>query len=43
MKIIEVIADESYIDSIKNIADKNDASDFWVVSSESEEARLFEF
>ena len=40
MKIIEVIADESYIDSIKNIADKNDASDFWVVSSEDEERKV---
>ena len=36
MKIIEVIADESYIDSIKNIVEKNDVPDFWVVSSESE-------
>jgi len=40
MKIIEVIADESYIDSIKNIADKNDASDFWVVSSGREERKV---
>jgi uncharacterized hydrophobic protein (TIGR00341 family) len=40
MKIIEVIADESYIDSIKNIADKNDASDFWIVSSESKERKV---
>ena len=40
MKIIEVIADESYIDSIKNIADKNDASDFWIVSSEGEERKV---
>ena len=39
MKIIEVIADESYIDSIKNIADKNDASDFWIVSSEGKERK----
>ena len=40
MKIIEVIADESYIDSIKNIADKNDASDFWIVSSGGEERKV---
>ena len=40
MKIIEVIADESYIDSIKNIADKNDAFDFWIVSSEGEERKV---
>jgi len=40
MKIIEVIADESYIDSINNIADKNDASDFWVVSSGREERKV---
>jgi len=40
MKIIEVIADESYIDRIKNIADKNDASDFWVVSSGREERKV---
>lgn len=40
MKIIEVIADESYIDSIKNIADKNDAFDFWVVSSDREERKV---
>ena len=43
MKIVEVVADDSYIDSIKNIVKKNDVPDFWVVSSESEEARLFEF
>ena len=36
MKIVEVVADESYIDSIKNIVEKNDVPDFWVVSSESE-------
>ena len=36
MKIVEVIADESYIDSIKNVVEKNDVPDFWVVSSESE-------
>jgi len=40
MKIIEVIADESYIDSIKNIADKNGASDFWIVSSEGKERKV---
>ena len=40
MKIVEVVADESYIDSIKNIADKNDASDFWVVSSGREERKV---
>ena len=40
MKIIEVIADESYVDSIKNIADKNDASDFWIVSSEGKERKV---
>ena len=40
MKIIEVIADESYIDSIKNIADKNDAPDFWIVSSDREERKV---
>ncbi len=36
MKIIEVIADESYIDSIKNIMEKNSVPDFWILSSESE-------
>ena len=36
MKIVEVVADDSYIDSIKNIVKKNDVPDFWVVSSESE-------
>ncbi|SVD53031.1 uncharacterized protein METZ01_LOCUS405885, partial [marine metagenome] len=29
MKIIEVIADKSYTDSIKNIAEQNEALDFW--------------
>ena len=36
MKIVEVVADDSYIDSIKNIVKKNDVPDFWVVSSEGE-------
>lgn len=36
MKIVEVVADDSYIDSIKNIVKKNDVPDFWVVSSENE-------
>ena len=40
MKIIEVIADESYIDSIKNVVEKNDAPDFWVVSSDREERKV---
>jgi uncharacterized hydrophobic protein (TIGR00341 family) len=40
MKIIEVIADKSYIDSIKNIVEKNDAPDFWVVSSDREERNV---
>ena len=40
MKIIEVIADESYIDSIKNIVEKNNAPDFWVVSSDREERKV---
>ena len=40
MKIIEVIADKSYIDSIKNIVEKNDAPDFWVVSSDREERKV---
>jgi len=40
MKIIEVIADESYIDSIKKIADKNNAPDFWVVSSAGKERKV---
>ena len=40
MKIIEVIADESYIDSIKKIVEKNDAPDFWVVSSDGEERKV---
>ena len=40
MKIIEGIADESYIDSIKNIVEKNDAPDFWVVSSDGEERKV---
>jgi len=36
MKIVELVADDSYIDSIKNIVKKNDVPDFWVVSSENE-------
>ena len=40
MKIVEVVADESYIDSIKNIVEKNDVPDFWVVSSESERRKV---
>ena len=40
MKIIEVIADKSYIDSIKNIVEKNHAPDFWVVSSDREERKV---
>ena len=40
MKIIEVIADESYIDRVKNIVEKNDVSDFWVVSSDREERKV---
>ena len=40
MKIIEVIADKSYIDSIKNIVEKNNAPDFWVVSSDREERKV---
>ena len=40
MKIIEVIADESYIDSIRNIVKKNDAPDFWIVSSDREERKV---
>ena len=40
MKIIEVISDESYIGSIKNIVEKNDAPDFWVVSSDGEERKV---
>jgi len=40
MKIIEAISDESYIGSIKNIVEKNDAPDFWVVSSDGEERKV---
>ena len=40
MKIIEVIADESYIDSIKNIMEKNDVPDFWIVSSDGKERKV---
>jgi uncharacterized hydrophobic protein (TIGR00341 family) len=40
MKIIEVIADKSYIDSIINIVEKNDAPDFWIVSSDREERKV---
>ena len=40
MKIVEVVADDSYIDSIKNIVKKNDVPDFWVVSSESERRKV---
>ncbi len=40
MKIIEVIADESYLDSIKNIAKQNEAPDFWTVSGEDEARRV---
>ena len=40
MKIIEVVVDERYIDSIKNAAETNDASDFWVVPSEVKERKV---
>ena len=40
MKIIEVVVDGRYIDSIKNAAEKNDASDFWVVPSEAQERKV---
>ena len=40
MKIIEVIADGSYIDSIKNIAEQNEALDFWLVSNEDENRKV---
>ena len=40
MKIVEVVADDSYIDSIKNIVKKNDVPDFWVVSSDGEERKV---
>ena len=40
MKIIEVVVDERYIDSIKNAAETNDASDFWVVPSEVQERKV---
>ena len=40
MKIIEVIADKSYTDSIKNIAEQNKALDFWVVSGEDETRKV---
>ncbi len=39
MKIIEVVTDEIYIDRIKNVAEKNEAPDLWIVSSEGEERR----
>ncbi len=40
MKIIEVVADESYLDSMKNIAEQNEALDFWTVSGEDEARRV---
>ena len=40
MKIIEVITDESFIDSIKNIAEQNKAPDFWVLSAEVETRKV---
>ena len=40
MKIIEVITDESFIDSIKNIAEQNKALDFWVLSAEVETRKV---
>jgi len=40
MKIIEVITEETYIDRIKNFVEKNNAPDFWVVSSEVEERKV---
>jgi len=40
MKIIEVIAGKSYVDSIKNIADQNEALDFWIVSGEDETRKV---
>jgi len=40
MKIIEVVADESYIDSIKNIAEQNEALDFWMLPGENEMRKI---
>ena len=40
MKIIEVIVDGSYIDSIKNIAEQNEAPDFWLVSGEDKNRKV---
>ena len=40
MKIIEVVTEETYIDRIKNFVEKNNAPDFWVVSSEVEERKV---
>ena len=40
MKIIEVVTDETYIDRIRNFVEKNDAPDFWIVSSEVEERKV---
>jgi uncharacterized hydrophobic protein (TIGR00341 family) len=39
MKIIEIIADASYLDSIKRIAEQNETPDFWIVSGEGEGTR----
>ena len=40
MKIIEVVVDERYVDRIKNIVEKNDIPDFWIVSSGSEKRKV---
>ena len=34
MKIIEVVANENYLDSIKHIAEQNETPDFWIVPGE---------
>jgi len=39
MKIIEVIADASYLDGIRRIAEQNETPDFWVVSGGGEGTR----
>jgi len=40
MKIIEVVTDESYVDRVKKIVEKNDAPDFWIVSGGSEKRKV---
>jgi len=40
MKIIEIIADENYIDGIKNISEKDEVLDCWILSGEDATCKI---